>query len=783
MNSDMNSGLSQRKGLSETSGKVAKFSPVASGASPPKPGGTTSGTQLSTHPPSVINPVTVNKNLALDTPLIRTMVFAETTKGNLHPHLELKTDSGHTLDPIIASPGKVANSLDPGTCISNNICVNPERYNNATYSSQCGSVTNSSGSGTSDADLISDVCKGAGQVGLHNPPLPPVQAHTLQVGLDHSDVGKGSQPQFYPNFDTQELARHAQRITSFWPDPTEKAKAAFPQFCELYSKIKSFSTPNAVGARITLDSGLHLNKWEHRLAEYHDNEICAYLRYGWPVGYEGENPPQSVTHNHPSGDNFKSHVSEFINTECKHGAMLGPFKEDPFAPWFRKSPIMSRPKKDSVKRRIIIDLTFPEGAGVNNGINIHSVLGRDISYTLPNIWDLLEHIKTIGSNSWVWVADLQRAYRQLRVDPLDTPLLGLQVDEGIFLDLCPAFGCRSSSAACQRTSNAVVYLMRQAGHMVYAYLDDYAGCSKTQTEALVAYNEFQHLMDQLGLKLAPDKCYPPAKIITWLGYTVNTEVMEVSIPKKKLEEVCELCNAWLNRSKVNKRDLQSFIGKILHIVPCVRHARKFTARMLAVLRAMVNKNWTTIKKDFKADVQWFARYATQANGVSLFAPQVDYVLTIECDACLTGGGGNTDRYYYQWTVNDQFKRTYKAIHQIEAINIVVAFKTFCSTKSIKGKGVHILTDNLSSSYALNSGVTKDPVLAACARQLWLEGAVKDVDITITHKAGDLIPLADALSRVKYDLTKRQFADAEIRARGLSQLPPVLNGYEFFNGSL
>lgn len=444
---------------------------------------------------------------------------------------------------------------------------------------------------------------------------------------------------------------------------------------------------------------------------------------------------------------------------------------------------MSRPKKDSTKRRIIIDLTYPEGNGVNSGINIHSVLGKDISYKLPSIWDLVAHLQSLGPGAWIWVADLQRAYRQLRVDPLDTPLLGLRVDGGIYLDLCPAFGCRSSSAACQRTSNAVVYIMRSMNHVVYAYLDDYTGCSATEQQALAAYSAFKHLADQLGLQLAPNKCHPPATVVTWLGYTIDTNRMELSVPQQKLSEVLDLCATWMQRSRVNKKSLQSFVGKILHVVPCIRHARKFTTRMLAALRTMETKNWTTIGAEFKADVSWFWQYATHANGISLFAPHIEYTVQIECDACLIGAGGNSDQHYFQWTFTEEFLKKYSVIHQIEAINIVVALRTLCPSGPPKGQGVIIFTDNMSSSIALTTGATKDQVLGACARELWLEGALKDIDIKIAHKAGSLIPLADALSRASFDKEKRQFAEQETKERGLLQLPPVIKGYHFFTDDL
>lgn len=319
--------------------------------------------------------------------------------------------------------------------------------------------------------------------------------------------------------------------------------------------------------------------------------------------------------------------------------------------------------------------------------------------------------------------------------------------------------------------------------MVYAYLDDFIGCSATEQQALTAYAAFKDLMAQLGLQLAPDKCHPPSTLVTWLGYTIDTNKMELSVPRKKLAEVLELCTVWMNRSRVNRKSLQSFVGKILHIVPCIRHARKFTTRMLAVLRAMNNKNWTTIGADFKADVSWFRQYATQANGVSLFTPEVTYSVQIECDACLEGAGGNSNQHYYQWTFTKDFLDRYKVIHQIEAINIVVALRTLCPAGPPRGQGIIIFTDNMSSSIALTTGSTKDQVLGACARELWLKGALRDVDIKIAHKPGSLIPLADALSQATFDPAKRQFADQETTHRGLLQLPPVTKGYRFFTNDL
>lgn len=103
---------------------------------------------------------------------------------------------------------------------------------------------------------------------------------------------------------------------------------------------------------------------------------------------------------------------------------------------------MTRPKRESTKRRVIVDMSFPDGQAVNDGINISSIYGRDTTYTLPSIQDLAALVRQSKTSAWLWKADLARAYRQLRIDPIDTPLLSFAVNSHTFIDLCPSFGCR-----------------------------------------------------------------------------------------------------------------------------------------------------------------------------------------------------------------------------------------------------------------------------------------------------------------------------------------------------
>lgn len=571
-------------------------------------------------------------------------------------------------------------------------------------------------------------------------------------------------------------------VSKHWPNTTPKARLEFPQFTNLYAEVKAKNLPNALGAKQYVQSDLVIQNWVALLQNYHDNELCHFLAYGWPLGFYAQVMPVSVDKNHPSALAYPQHIDDFLDTEMRFGAILGPIDDLPFTPWMRISPLMTRPKKDSNKRRVIVDLSYPEGQAVNTGINTTNYMGNDISYTLPTIADLIAKLQAEGQGALIWKADLARAYRQLRADPIDSPLLGIRHKGKVYVDRCPPFGCRSSSAACQRVANALVFIMAGKQHHCLAYLDDFAGCCKDPARANTAFKDFISLTAYLGLQLSHEKCVAPVTSLDWLGYHIDTEAMTISIPPQKLQEVVEECAQWLRRKRVKKSMIQSLVGKLSHLAGCVQHARKFLSRILSTLRSFGDKKWITINQEFIKDVRWFHLHAQHSNGINLYAPQLPCKI-IECDSSLHGGGGNTDKWCYTWMYTDGYKERYPVIHQMEAINLLVAYRTLAHVDNGNPNNILILTDNSSSSFALMSGRTRDPVLASCARELWLEAAKFQDKITIEHRPGSSIPLADALSRMDTSLSKADYVRAAVARLNLTFVSPVLNDYVFFDDSL
>lgn len=580
----------------------------------------------------------------------------------------------------------------------------------------------------------------------------------------------------------QAIKKTAEMISTIWPTPTPTACKEFPEFCDLYMNIKSWNLPNFLGARIPLNSNLVLPAWYSYLADYHDKLLCQFLTYGWPVGYLSDTPPQAVDTNHPSAENHLSHVKKFINTELAHDALEGPFKQAPFAPWCRTSPMMTRDKKDSADKRIIVDLSYPKRLSVNDALDPANHLGKNITYTLPTIGDLIAQLQLYGKGAYFWKADLSRAYRQLRIDPLDTPLLAIQLEGETYLDLCPPFGCRTSAALCQRVANAVVYILGKEKHQILAYLDDYAACHSTLHKAEHTYQRFTQLAAELGLQLAEKKCFPPAKKVEWLGYYLDSETMSVAIPKTKLTEVLQECEQWLARKRASRKMIQKLAGKLIFISNCVYPGPKFLARILATLSKIGETEWTTLSNHFKADVKWFHEYARQANGVYL-CEMKKKVYEIECDSSMIAGAGTTDSHYYAWKYTTEHINRFPQIYQLEAVNLLLAYKTMAPTFSEKPAEIIVWTDNAASSYALETGRTKDDVLGACARELWLLASKFNHHIQIRRKKGTLLPLPDALSRMFHDHTKKKLALQLIALKGLKLIQPALANYHFFDTDL
>ena len=217
--------------------------------------------------------------------------------------------------------------------------------------------------------------------------------------------------------------------------------------------------PNRYGARIPVHTSWNLNRLEQLLQDYHDKEVVEWLCYGWPTGrLPNMAEPQKTYKNHKGATDFPEALQKYIEKEIKKGAVMGPFEKIPFKNKVGISPISTRPKKTSEERRVIIDLSFPVGQAVNDGMIKDNYMGHQVSLSFPKVDDLALRIYRLGKAAMMFKIDLSRYFRQIPLDPGDYSMLGYIIHGKLYFDKVLPMGMRTAPYIAQRVTNAICHI-------------------------------------------------------------------------------------------------------------------------------------------------------------------------------------------------------------------------------------------------------------------------------------------------------------------------------------
>ena len=540
-----------------------------------------------------------------------------------------------------------------------------------------------------------------------------------------------------------------------WPYPIMELD---PTTASIYDRVRAAGAPNYKGARIPIPSPLIPEAWERESSGHPDDAtLINGARYGFPIQYTGgpTYAPQPE-HNHPSAEAYKEHVQKYFTEETMNNAMAGPFTKPPFTPWHRASPLMTRPKTEEGKRRVIVDLSFPNG-GVNHFIHQHQFNGEQAIHTLPTIADLVDSIKAAQQgDTMLAVIDLSRAYRHFPVCPLDWPLLVLKFNDGYYFDKATPFGARMSSFIMETAAMFIIRALQRRGIRALMYLDDLILLT-TPARADSDFEAAIQLLTSLGLRVAKNKLQPPARRVTWLGIIIDLPDNSISIPPKKLAEIQQSLAQASRQTTLTKKALQRVIGQINHLSKVVPPARLFMGRLLAALRGPPLDR-IRVDRSMKADFSWFRRFLKDYNGRAIIPEKTSY-REIWADACLEGGGATDGRHCYSYVFPEAIKNNHHITH-LEAINCLAAARVL-TTDQDRGNTVIVNCDNMAAVEAYRGGRARDHVLGACARAMWYLAARNQVIYQFNHVPGELMTIPDALSRVMLSQKFRDLADSFI----------------------
>lgn len=291
--------------------------------------------------------------------------------------------------------------------------------------------------------------------GIDNSPFPeqdiPGAIEYEACVLINDQIDSNPQHTYNKLLDQCELAQNRK---DNWPHPAHEI--ANQEFATIYNRVLDSGKPNARDTRIIIKTKLNIPLWEKSVTGHQDDHIVVEgIKYGFSMQYLGPRLSELEIEMHESGVKHQSHIKNYLETERQLGAVLGPFKSPPFQPWCRTSPIMTRPKSDSNKRRIIIDLSYPPDANVNKWVEKGNYYGRYVHHKLPKIQDVIDTIVAKGFHLALATIDIKRAYRNFPGCPLDYPLNVIKFRGEYFLDCAMPFGARTSSMYMQKAANMI----------------------------------------------------------------------------------------------------------------------------------------------------------------------------------------------------------------------------------------------------------------------------------------------------------------------------------------
>ena len=560
------------------------------------------------------------------------------------------------------------------------------------------------------------------------------------------------------------------------PDRAPIKCESVEQYLEMARIIRHSGLPNYKQVRFPLKSGLRIEAWSKYLHEYKDQKLIHYLQFGFPLSLTQSRIlcNQNIK-NHHSALQFENAVGAYLAKERSHEAILGPLSKIGHHPDYSSihcSPILTRPK-DRGKRRVILDLSYPKGLALNDQVDRSRFDGDLFCLKFPSIDDIVREICSHKDDAVIAKIDVARAFRNLRVDPADAIKLGISWGNDVYIDAAVAFGWVHGSAAFQRVSDAVTFIMANVGVKMFAYIDDYIIVS-SKASGDAHFRRLASLLTELGLPSNLDKQTPPCRKLTCLGIQIDLDKNELSIHPEKLESIYTECVATSSKRHLSKGAFQSLLGKLLYIHKCVPPARVFINRMLALFRENSDAKKIILTNDFHKDLTWFLVFLPRFNGITYINKDpIPQGHTLHIDASLTGLGGVWNKEVYATPLFNVYQKDLTIVH-LEMLNLVIALKLWAGNWA--HSTVKFYCDNSAVVQVVQTGRTRDDMLALCLRNIWLISATYDITVTIDHIRGKANNIADLLSRIYSDKPVDQSLLRDLQSSHIWRKIPM----QFFN---
>ena len=164
---------------------------------------------------------------------------------------------------------------------------------------------------------------------------------------------------------------------------------------------------------------------------------------------------------------------------------------------------------------------------------------------------------------WLVKLDLKDAYLTINVAEKFRKFLRFFWKNKIWEFTCLPFGIAIAPRVFTKIMKIPIAILRRLGIRLVIYLDDILIMNQSLTDIISDLSTAVYLLENLGFLINQEKSVlVPSHITEFLGFTVNSETMTLSLPKDKVLKIKENCLDLVNRQPVSVRGLAQLIGRL-----------------------------------------------------------------------------------------------------------------------------------------------------------------------------------------------------------------------------
>lgn len=328
-----------------------------------------------------------------------------------------------------------------------------------------------------------------------------------------------------------------------------------------------------------------------------------------------------------------------------------------------------------------------------------------------------------------------------------------------------SFGLRCAPNIFNDLSNFIVLVAKSYGVVnVTNYLDDFIIMAHTQEECLRQRNILIEVMEFLGFKISKNKVTNPSRVATFLGITIDSEKMELSLPPEKLRKLKDALEECLGMRYVHKKRLQKIGGLMSFCSQIVKGGRTYSRRLFDLCAKARPGRAIFLSDATREDIRWWLQFCEVFNCKALIRKNMHH-LPMVSDASKRGFGAwcGSDYFYGCWEgysaglkhnvhsepapEMDNIKVHEGNINVYELWPVLVGLKRWAHLY-VNSK-VHIITDNMQVLAMVNTGRSKNKLCMSWLRELYWTCFIHNIELHATYIRSEDNILADQLSRLPY----------------------------------